>query len=85
LHEAGVNSTFSSYASEAANFGMFIDSRENTQKVELRIRKAAEDLKVRRLGFAECATPGESPTVSLTRSPAARLSRSRLSDPAAYL
>ena len=54
LHEAGVKWTFSSYASEAANFGMFIGSHENMQKVALRIRKAAEDLGVKRLVFGEC-------------------------------
>ena len=54
MHEAGVNWTFSSHASEAANFGMFIGSYDNMQKVALRIRKAAEDLKVKRLVFGEC-------------------------------
>ena len=54
MREAGVSWTFSSYASEAANFGMFIGSHDNMQKVALRIRKAAEDLKVRRLVFGEC-------------------------------
>jgi Fe-S oxidoreductase len=54
LHEAGANWTFSSYASEAANFAMFIGSNENMQKIAMRIRKAAEDLKVKRLVFGEC-------------------------------
>ena len=54
LHEAGVKWTFSSYASEAANFGMFVGSYDNMQKVASRIRKAAEDLKVKRLVFGEC-------------------------------
>jgi Fe-S oxidoreductase len=54
LHEAGVSWTFSTYASEAANFGMFIGSQENMQKVALRIRKAAQDLGVKRLLFGEC-------------------------------
>jgi Fe-S oxidoreductase len=54
LHEAGISWTLSSYASEAANFGMFIGSQDNTQKVALRIRKAAEDLGVKRLVFGEC-------------------------------
>ncbi len=54
LHEAGVSWTFSSYASEAANFGMFVGSYDNMQKVALRIRKAAEDLGVKRLVFGEC-------------------------------
>jgi Fe-S oxidoreductase len=54
LHESGVSWTFSSYASEAANFGMFVGSYDNMQKVALRIRKAAEDLGVKRLVFGEC-------------------------------
>ena len=54
LHESGVSWTFSSYASEAANFGMFVGSYDNMQKVALRIRKAAEDLHVKRLVFGEC-------------------------------
>jgi Fe-S oxidoreductase len=54
LHEAGVKWTLSSHASEAANFGMFIGSTDNMQKVSLRIRNAAEDLGVKRLIFGEC-------------------------------
>ena len=46
LHEAGVKWAISSYASEAANFAMFIGLDGDMQKVALRIRKAAEDLKV---------------------------------------
>ena len=44
LHDAGVNWTFSSHASEAGNFGMFIGNHENMRKIALRIRKAAEEL-----------------------------------------
>jgi Fe-S oxidoreductase len=54
LHESGVSWTFSSHASEAANFGMFIGSRENMQKVAQRIADAARDLKVKRIVFGEC-------------------------------
>jgi Fe-S oxidoreductase len=54
FHEAGVSWTISSYASEAANFGLFIGSYENMQKVALRIRKAALDLGVKRIIFGEC-------------------------------
>ncbi len=54
FHEAGVSWTLSSYASEAANFGMFIGSYENMRDVSLRIRKAAEDLGVKRIIFGEC-------------------------------
>ena len=54
FHQAGVSWTVSSYASEAANFGMFIGSYENMRKVSLRIRKAALDLGVKRIVFGEC-------------------------------
>ncbi len=54
FHQAGVSWTISSYASEAANFGMFIGSYENMREVSLRIRKAAIDLKVKRIVFGEC-------------------------------
>ncbi|MCV6637174.1 sulfate reduction electron transfer complex DsrMKJOP subunit DsrK [Candidatus Albibeggiatoa sp. nov. NOAA] len=54
FHEAGVSWTVSSYASEAANFGMFIGSYENMRQVSLRIREAAIDLKVKRIVFGEC-------------------------------
>jgi len=54
FHQAGTSWTLSSYASEAANFGMFIGSYENTRKVALRIREAALDLGVKRIIFGEC-------------------------------
>ncbi len=54
FHQAGVSWTLSSYASEAANFAMFIGSVEQMRKVAERIRKAAEDLGVRRIVFGEC-------------------------------
>jgi len=54
LHEAGVSWTFSSHASEAGNFGMFIGSYENMQQVAIRIREAAEDLGVKRIVHGEC-------------------------------
>lgn len=54
FHAAGLSWTVSSYASEAANFGMFIGSYENMREVALRIRKAALDLKVKRIVFGEC-------------------------------
>jgi len=54
FHEAGVSWTLSSYASEAANFGMFIGSYENMRRMALRIRKAALDLGVKRIIFGEC-------------------------------
>lgn len=54
FHQAGVSWTVSSYASEAANFGMFIGSYENMREVSLRIRKAAIDLGVKRIVIGEC-------------------------------
>jgi len=54
FHAAGVSWTLSSYASEAANFAMFIGSYEQMKMVSERIRKAALDLGVRRIVFGEC-------------------------------
>ncbi len=54
FHETGASWTLSSYASEAANFGLFIGSYENMREIALRIRKAAEDLGVKRIIFGEC-------------------------------
>ena len=54
FHQAGISWTLSSYASEAANFGMFIGSYENMRKLALRIRQAALDLGAKRIVFGEC-------------------------------
>ncbi len=54
FHQAGVSWTISSYASEAANFAMFIGSYEQMKKVAERIRKAALDLGVKRIVVGEC-------------------------------
>ena len=54
FHQAGISWTLSSYASEAANFGIFIGNYENMQKVAMRIRKAALDLGVKRVVVGEC-------------------------------
>ncbi len=54
FHQAGLSWTVSSHASEAANFGLFIGSYENMQKVALRIREAALELGVKRIVFGEC-------------------------------
>lgn len=54
LHELGISWTVSSKASEAANFGLFIGSYENIQRVSMRIREAAIELKVKRIIFGEC-------------------------------
>ncbi len=54
FHQAGVSWTLSSYASEAANFGIFIGNYENMQKVAQRIRDAALELGVKRIVVGEC-------------------------------
>ena len=54
FHEAGISWTLSSYASEAANFGIFIGSYENMKRVAMRIREAALDLGVKRIVVGEC-------------------------------
>ncbi|WP_295389533.1 sulfate reduction electron transfer complex DsrMKJOP subunit DsrK [uncultured Thiodictyon sp.] len=54
MHESGLSWTFSTMASEAANFGLFIGSYENMRRVALRIREAAIQLKVKRIIFGEC-------------------------------
>jgi Fe-S oxidoreductase len=54
FHQAGLSWTLSSYASEAGNFGMFIGSYEHMQKLSVRVRKAAQELGVKRIIFGEC-------------------------------
>tara|TARA_B100000959_G_scaffold123970_1_gene130191 strand:- start:93525 stop:95024 length:1500 start_codon:yes stop_codon:yes gene_type:complete len=54
FHEAGISWTVSSYASEFANFGMFIGNYETMQKVATRIKDAARELKVKRVIVGEC-------------------------------
>ncbi|MEA1888276.1 MAG: (Fe-S)-binding protein [Pseudomonadota bacterium] len=54
FHQAGLSWTLSSHASEAGNFGMFIGSYENMQRVSMRIREAAIELGVKRIIFGEC-------------------------------
>ncbi|MAF95024.1 MAG: reductase [Rhodospirillaceae bacterium] len=54
FHQAGINWTVSSYASEAGNFGIFIGSYEQMRKISLRIRTAARELGVKRVIFGEC-------------------------------
>jgi Fe-S oxidoreductase len=54
FHQAGLSWTISSYASEAANFGMFIGSYDNMQVLAQRIREAALELGVKRIVFGEC-------------------------------
>jgi Fe-S oxidoreductase len=54
FHAAGVSWTISSHASEAGNFGMFVGSSANLQKIARRIREAALDLGVKRIVVGEC-------------------------------
>jgi Fe-S oxidoreductase len=54
MHAAGISWTLSSHASEAGNFGMFIGSGANLQKIASRIREAALDLGVKRIVVGEC-------------------------------
>jgi Fe-S oxidoreductase len=54
FHQAGLSWTLSSHASEAANFGLFIGSYDNMQKLSMRIRDAALELGVKRIVFGEC-------------------------------
>jgi Fe-S oxidoreductase len=54
FHAAGISWTFSTYASEAGNFGMFDGDYEMMRKVALRVRKAALELGVKRIVVGEC-------------------------------
>jgi Fe-S oxidoreductase len=54
FHAVGIRWTLSSYASEAANFSMFIGSHENMRRQALRIRQAALELGVKRIVVGEC-------------------------------
>lgn len=54
LHAAGIRWTFSSHASEAANFGLFDGDRERTRLMAERLVRAATDLGVSRLVIGEC-------------------------------
>lgn len=54
FHNAGIDWTLSSYASEAANFGVFTGSYEHMKKVAMRIRTAALALDVNRIVVGEC-------------------------------
>ena len=54
FYKAGISWTVSSYASEAANFGMFIGSYRNTKEINKRIWDEARRLKVKRVIVGEC-------------------------------
>ncbi|MBI5397538.1 MAG: (Fe-S)-binding protein [Verrucomicrobia bacterium] len=53
FHAAGVSWTTSTYASEAGNFGLFLNY-EHLKKVNKRLVDAAKQLKVKRLVIGEC-------------------------------
>jgi Fe-S oxidoreductase len=53
FHAAGVSWTTSTYASEAGNFGLFLNY-EHLQKVNKRLVDSARQLKVKRLVIGEC-------------------------------
>lgn len=54
LHQAGIRWTFSSEASEAANFGLFTGQHDHMREIALRIRHAAMGLGVNRIVIGEC-------------------------------
>jgi len=54
FHQTNTSWTLSSIASEAGNFGLFIGSYENMQRISMRIREAALQLGVKRIVYGEC-------------------------------
>jgi len=54
FHASGTSWTMSSYASEAANFGLFIGSYEQMREISLRVKQAALELGVKRIIMGEC-------------------------------
>lgn len=54
FHAAGISYTFSSYASEFGNFGMFTGNYEQMRKTAQRIVDAAKELKPKRIIVGEC-------------------------------
>lgn len=54
LHQSGIRWTFSSEASEAANFGLFTGHQSHMRDIAIRIRRAAIDLGVTRIVIGEC-------------------------------
>ena len=54
FHQAGISWTLSSHASEAGNFGLFIGSNDNMQRISMRVREAALELGVKRIIVGEC-------------------------------
>jgi len=53
FHAAGISFTFSSVASEAGNFGLFLDYH-SLKKINSRIVEAAKDLGVKKIIMGEC-------------------------------
>lgn len=54
FHQAGISWTLSSYASEAANFGIFLGDETVMRKMAQRIYDAALELGVKRIVVGEC-------------------------------
>ncbi len=54
FHQTNTSWTLSTMASEAGNFGLFIGSYENMQRITMRIREAALELGVKRIVYGEC-------------------------------
>src|SRR3990172_365773 len=54
FHAAGIPWTLSTHASEAGNFGLFIGSYGQMQKIAMRVREAALDLGAKRLVVGGC-------------------------------
>ncbi len=54
FHQAGVSWTLSSYASEFANFGLFIGSIDHMKKVAQRIADISREFNVKRIVVGEC-------------------------------
>lgn len=54
LHQAGIRWTFSSEASEAANFALFTGQHDHMRDIALRIKHAALGLGVNRIAIGEC-------------------------------
>ena len=54
LHASGIRWTFSSHASEAANFALFTGQHDQMQTIALRISEAARQLGVTRIVMGEC-------------------------------
>lgn len=54
LHQAGIRWTFSTEASEAANFALFTGQHEHMADIAMRIHRAAQSLGVSRVVIGEC-------------------------------